>query len=130
MRPRLAIRAEAHVIAAAVRIVVRLLPLPRIVALLARLPRAHRPVGTTVECASAVADAVRRAAHPTCLFTALTAFALLARRGHEPRFVLGAANDRGFDAHAWVTVRGVPVIPCTREYVPLWSYGTSPAEAI
>jgi len=126
---RLAIRAEAHAIAVAVRIAVRLLPLPRIVALLAQLPRAHRSVSTTDECASAAADAARRAAHPTCLFTALTAFALLARRGHAPRFVVGAAHDGGFDAHAWVTVGGAPMIPCTREYVPLWTYGMSAVEA-
>ncbi len=124
----LAIRAEAHAIAAVIRLALRLLPLPRIVALLARLPRAHSCVSTT-ECVSAAADAASHAAHPTCFFTALTAFALLARRGHAPRFLIGAAHDPGFDAHAWVTVRGVPVIPCTRDYVPLWTYATAPVEA-
>jgi hypothetical protein len=126
---RLAIHAEAHAIAGVIRVALRILPLPRVALLLANLPRARRPVSTAGECVSAAADAVRRAAHPTCLYTALTAFALLARRGYAPRLVIGAARDGGFGAHAWVIVGGAPVIPCTRDYAPLWSYGASPAEA-
>ena len=36
--------------------------------------------------------------------------------------VIGAARDGGFDAHAWVTVAGVPLVPSEREYRALWSY--------
>jgi hypothetical protein len=119
------LRAEAHAIAAALRVALRLLPLPRIVALLARIPPSRDRISTTADCARAAAHAVHAAAHPTCLFTSLTAFALLARRGYAPRFVIGAARDCGFDAHAWVTVGDAPVIPGAREYLPLWSYSVA-----
>jgi hypothetical protein len=115
--------------AAAIRIALRLLPLSRVVALLARLPRAYRWTAGTAACMAASVEAAGRAAHPTCLFTSLTAFALLARRGHGPQLVIGAARDGGFSAHAWVTVDGAAVIPCDREYVPLWSCGASSAGA-
>jgi hypothetical protein len=121
-------RAEAHAIAGLIRVAVRLLPLPRIAALLARLPRTRR-TSSPGECASAAADAVPRVAHPTCLYTALTAFALLARRGYAPSLLIGAARVGGFDAHAWVIVAGAPVIPGRRDYTPLWSYAASPAGA-
>jgi hypothetical protein len=115
--------------AAAIRIALRMLPLSRVVARLARLPRAHQRTAGTAACMAASIEAAGRAAHPTCLFTALTAFGLLARRGCDPRLVIGAARDRGFEAHAWVTVDGAAVIPCDREYVPLWSCGASSARA-
>jgi hypothetical protein len=117
------LRAEAHAAAALLRIALRLLPLPHIVALLARIPASRDRISTPADCAAAAAVAARRAAHPTCLITSLTAFALLARRGYRVRFVVGAARDDGFDAHAWVTIADVPLVPCARQYVPLWSYG-------
>lgn len=126
---RRATRVEAHALAAVIRVAVRFLPLPQIVVFLARLPRARESVSGTWTYASAAEEAVRRMAHPTCLFTALVAFALLERRGYAPRFVIGAARDCGFDAHAWVNVDGVPVLPCAREYVPLWTYGAARSEA-
>ena len=127
----LGIRAEAHAIAALVRVLLRLLPLPRVAALLARIPRT-RSLSTPRDCVAAAAEASRRAAHPTCLFTALTTFALLARRGYKPDLVIGAVRvDRGFtprqagfDAHAWVNLAGVPVVSNARDYATLWSYGT------
>ena len=131
----LLIRAEAHAIAALLRVLLRLLPLPRVAALLARIPRA-RSLSTPRDCVAAAAEAVRRTAHPTCLFTALTTFALLARRGYRPDLVIGAARvgrsftprQAGFDAHAWVNVAGAPVVPNARDYATLWTYGTSAAE--
>ena len=123
----LVIRAEAHAIAALVRVLLRLLPLPRVAALLAQLPRT-RSLSTPDDCVSAAAEAARRAAHPTCLFTALTTFALLARRGYRPHLVIGAARGAGFDAHAWVNLAGVPVVPNARDYATLWTYGTSAVE--
>ena len=123
----LTIRVEAHAIAVVIRLALRLLPLPRVVTLLERPVRARRSVSTTV-CAAAAAEAARHAAHPTCLFTALTAFALLRRHGHAPRFVIGAARGPAFHAHAWITVGGVPLVPSVG-YVPLWSCGTASAEA-
>jgi Transglutaminase-like superfamily len=122
-----AIRAEAYAIAALVRVLLRLLPLPRVAALLARIPRT-RSVSTPRDCVSAAAEAARRAAHPTCLFTALTTFALLARRGHRPHLVIGAAHGAGLDAHAWVNLAGVPVVANARDYATLWTYATKAVE--
>lgn len=127
---RAALRIEAHAIACAVRVAVRVLPLSRVVAMLSKIPRTGEASrSSTDECARAAVDAARRAAHPTCLYDALTAFALLVRHGHAARLVIGAAHAAGFAAHAWVTVDGMPVQPSAREYVPLWSYGASPARA-
>ena len=123
----LVIRAEAHAIAALVRVLLRLLPLPRVTALLARIPRT-RSLSTPRECVAAAAEAARRAAHSTCLFTALTTFALLARRGYKPHLVIGAARGAGFDAHAWVNLGGEPVVPNARDYATLWIHGTTAVE--
>jgi hypothetical protein len=123
------IRAEAYALAGLIRIALRILPLPRVVALLEHLPRAGHALNGPTECAFAAAAAARRAAHPTCLYTALTSFALLARRGYAPSLVIGATRDNGFDAHAWVIVGGAPVLPCRRDYTPLWRYAASSAEA-
>ena len=126
---RLTVRAEAHAIAAITRIGLRVLPVPRLASLLAHLPHA-RPTGDTIdECASAAADAAARSAHPTCLFTSLITFAMLARRGYGPRLVIGASRDDGFDAHAWVTVGESPLGTLEREYVPLWSCRVARREA-
>ena len=122
-------RTEALAIAGLVRVAMRILPLPRIAVLLAHLPRTRRTLGSPSECASAAADAAGRAAHPTCLYTTLTAFALLARRGYAPSLVIGAARDRGFEAHAWLIVGGAPMMPGRCDYTPLWNYAASPAGA-
>jgi hypothetical protein len=114
--------AEARALAIVLRVGLRVLPLPRIAALLARMPRSGDRISTADDCLRAATHAVRLAAHPTCLFTSLTAFGLLARRGYAPRLVIGAVRDDGFDAHAWVTVADVPRIRGAREYSPLWSY--------
>ena len=114
--------AEARALAILLRVALRLLPLPDVVRTLARLPRSRDRVTSAADCARAAADATRAVAHPTCLFTSLTAFGLLARRGYAARLVIGAARDEGFDAHAWVTVAGVPVVPSPGEYSPVWSY--------
>ena len=119
----LAMRVEAHAFAAAIRIALRCMSIPRLVTLVTWVPRAHRPVGTPDECMRAAEEAAGRVAHRTCLFTALTAFALLARRGHPVRVVIGAARHEGLDAHAWVTVADVPVRGSTRAYEPLWASG-------
>jgi hypothetical protein len=124
----LAMRVEAHAIACGVRLGLRLLPLSRVAALLLKLPRARTSsTRDPRECATAAHEAARRAAHPTCLFRALTAFAMLVRRGYAARLALGAAHAGEFAAHAWVTVDGAAIEPCDREYVPLWSCGASAA---
>lgn len=119
------LEAEARALAVLLRVALRLLPLPRVVALLTRIPRSRDRVATAADCARAAADATNSVAHPTCLFTSLTAFGLLARQGYAARLVIGAARSPGFDAHAWVTVAGVPLVPSDREYSALWSYDVS-----
>lgn len=116
------LEAEARAMAAALRVALRLLPVPRIIAMLARIPRSRDRITTAADCARAAAQAARVSAHPTCLFTSLTAFGLLARRGYAAQFVIGAARHEGFDAHAWVMVEGIPLTPGAREYSPLWSF--------
>ena len=118
--------AEAYALAILLRVALRLLPLRRVVTALARLPRSRDHVTSAADCARAAADATRAVAHPTCLFTSLTAFGLLARRGYAARLVIGAAADDGFDAHAWVTVEGVSLVPSAGKYSPLWSYDVTP----
>jgi transglutaminase superfamily protein len=119
----LAIRAEAHACAFGIRIALRCMSIPRLVTLVSRLPRVQRPSSNVDECVRAAEEAAGRVAHRTCLFTALTAFALLARRGHPVRVLIGAARDHGLDAHAWVTVSDVPLTASTRAYEPLWASG-------
>ena len=122
-------RAEAHAIACGVRIALQWLSLPRTLELLERLPRTSRAVTSPAACDFAAAEAARRVAHPTCLYTALTAFALLVRRGYAARLVIGAAPGGDFAAHAWVTIEGRPLTSAARPYVSLWSYGPPNAGA-
>jgi hypothetical protein len=131
--------AEACAIAAGVRIALRFVPVNRLVCAIARLPRGRsasscasgfRPQaeGTSREddqaiqaCVTAAWAAAARIAHPTCLFTSLVAFGLLARRGHPAAIHIGASRDGGFAAHAWVTVNGRPFgPPQSRRYAALW----------
>lgn len=114
--------AEAGALGILLRVALRLLPLPHVMTMLARIPRSRDRVSAAADCARAAAHAARVVAHPTCLFTSLIAFGLLARRGYAAELVIGAARDGGFDAHAWVTVAGVPLVASAREYSPLWSY--------
>jgi Transglutaminase-like superfamily len=65
--------------------------------------------------AQRVGFAVSRAArwlpwHPTCLRQAIAAQRMLRRRGISSRLQLGVRKATLDEAHAWVTVRGRPVI--------------------
>lgn len=119
---RLRTSIEALALAGIVRVAVRLLTVRRLLVLLDRMPRT-RGVETAGECAALGAKAAGRAAHATCLYSALTTYGLLARRGHAPRLVIGARHAPGFAAHAWVAVDGASVEPSAHEYAPLWASG-------
>jgi hypothetical protein len=113
---------EAVVVACLVRAGLRLVALPRLVRMLGRLPAARR-ADTTEACEAAARAAVARVAHPTCLFATVVTFALLARRGFNVTFHLGAARAPSFSAHAWLTLpthtlgeRPAPT------FTPLWRY--------
>lgn len=125
---RLGLRLEACAIAVLARAAVRCLPLPRAVRLLGAIPARRRAGDPTDACLAAASDAAERMAHPTCLYRALIAFALLTRRRRDAGFHLGASRQQGFSAHAWVSAGGIRLdMPGGGEYVPLWGSGTPDA---
>lgn len=85
-----------------------------------------RTRATPRECVMAGAAAANRLAHATCLYRALTAYALLVRRHPGAGFHVGAARAAALAAHAWVTVDGRPLDDEADRYATLW---TAPAEA-
>lgn len=118
---------EACVLAAAARVGLRTLSVPRLVRLLARLPRARGPVHSVDTCLSAAAYGAARAAHPTCLFRSLVAFAMLVRRRHDAAIHLGASTGAGFGAHAWISVGGrLPAGERDEGAAALWHYRAGP----
>ena len=80
-----------------------------------------RTRATPAECALAAARAADKLAHPTCLYRALTAYALLASRHTTATFHLGAAYDGRMTAHAWVSVDGRPLDLEAERYSLLWT---------
>lgn len=93
-------------IAAAVRVALRVLPVRRTVFLLERLPGRPAPESDADACWTAACQAAARIAHPTCLYRSLVAFALLARRGRRVALHIGAHRGPHVAAHAWVTIDG------------------------
>lgn len=88
-------------------------------------PRPSLPLsslGTAIARAERWASRPLRA-HDTCLFRALARFALLARYGHSPRFVLGAPPDAAAAGHAWVELDGQPWLePGQPAFPRIWTY--------
>ena len=80
-----------------------------------------RTRATAAECALAATLAADRLAHPTCLYRALTAYALLASRHATTTFHLGAAYDGRLTTHAWVSVDGRPLDLEAERYSLLWT---------
>lgn len=73
------------------------------------------------ECAVAATRATARLSHSTCLYRALTAYALLAHRHHATRFHLGTTLVDGMTAHAWVSVAGRALDLEAGRYATLWT---------
>jgi hypothetical protein len=123
---RSALLVEAFACALIVRVTLRLGTLPMAVRA-ARLAGSCFPsLGSAAECMTAADLAATRLAHPTCLYRALTAYAMLAHRSDQARFHLGATRAQALAVHAWVSLGGHPLDLETHRYVPLW---TAPAPA-
>ena len=99
------------------------LPLDRVLQVLTpATPDDHRPTDTpadtpadTLTAIESVTDTLTRRLLPTrtaCLKRALLRYALLRREGHDADFVIGVrpGGDDGFEAHAWVTLAGHPIM--------------------
>jgi hypothetical protein len=80
-----------------------------------------RTRASTGECNEAAAVASRRFAHATCLYRALTAYALLAHRYPDTQFHVGAVRARDVATHAWVTIGGRPIDAEACRYATLWT---------
>lgn len=63
----------------------------------------------------------------SCLTRSLVLYAMLRQHGYRPRFLVGVNGpEKRFDAHAWVTVAGVPVTDApdiAASYTPLLAHG-------
>ena len=75
----------------------------------------------------AATSAARHLAHPTCLYRALTAYAMLAHRDGHARFHLGAARSGDVAMHAWVTLNGRALDADAHRYAPFWTAPSRPA---
>lgn len=105
---RSALVVEALVLRGVLPLLLRATPLDR---LLSRLARARG--GAPLESVSAALDVSERCASfarvvpDTCLYRALTRFALLARHGHPASFVLAVVEaEVDVTGHAWVELDG------------------------
>lgn len=113
MIARMIERALALAATALVPLVLQVLPLRLVLAFCDRWPR----IGLAPRPPAQLAQRVRRwLAHgrgpwaSTCLTRSLVLYALLRQHGYRPEFVVGVAGtSRAFDAHAWVTLDGLPV---------------------
>ena len=115
---------EALTCALMVRGALRLVSLPLAVRA-ARLAGTLFPShGDVTDCVRAATWAARYLAHPTCLYCALTAYAMLAHRDGHARFHLGAVRGEQLTMHAWVTVDGRALDADADRCAPLW---TAPA---
>ena len=80
-----------------------------------------RTRASTDECYEAAAVASRRLAHATCLYRALTAYALLVHRQPGTQFHVGAVRAGEVVAHAWVTIGGRAIDAEAWRYATLWT---------
>jgi hypothetical protein len=100
------------------------------VRLLGELQGSEVPVDTTkLHEAELVGRAIARAAarlpwRPTCLRQALAAKRMLSRRRIPSRIHVGVTAPHSAEAHAWVTVDGLPVVgrPGLERFVPLAAF--------
>lgn len=111
---RVALLIEALHLRASLPVLLRVLPLDRVLRALTPEPRARIEGATSA--IEQVTDAVTRRFRPTrtaCLKRALMRYALLRRAGYPATFVIGVrpgGGADGFEAHAWVALDGVPIM--------------------
>jgi hypothetical protein len=115
---------HASFCAIVLRAALRTLPLPVAVRLAASLSTVlpARAPGRT--CLAAARWATRTWSHPTCLYRAVTTYALLAHRA-DVVFHIGVSPRDSFGAHAWVSVAGHPVDRTAARYASLWAASVS-----
>jgi hypothetical protein len=80
-----------------------------------------RTRASTGECDDAAAAESGRLAHATCLYRALTAYALIVHRHPDTQFHLGVLRAGDVATHAWVTIGGRPIDAEACRYVTLWT---------
>ena len=114
MIARWAERSMALGAAILVPLALRLRPLPEVLALCDRMPgRVQRPHPPHV-LAQRTHRWLARGRGPwtsSCLTRSLVLYTMLRQHGYAPRLSVGVAGTaQRFDAHAWVTIGGVPVM--------------------
>jgi hypothetical protein len=92
----------------------RVLPLPRLVALMASEPRARERDPALERRIARMARLIYRGRRGTfnnnCLERSLVTYRYLSRAGADPELVVAVRRgDEGVEGHVWVTVGGVPV---------------------
>src|SRR5688500_19710410 len=100
--------------AIAMPVALRLRPLPDVLALCDRAPiraRYRYSPGALAHRTHRWLAYGRGPWTSSCLTRSLVLYAMLRQHGYEPRFAVGVAGSaREFAAHAWVTLRHVPVV--------------------
>ena len=112
---------HAAVCAIIVRISLRVGSLPFSVRAARAAGRLYRTPAAADDCLDAATAASHRLAHATCLYRALTAYALLVHRHPGTQFHVGAARGGEVAAHAWVTVEGRAIDADAWRYATLWT---------
>lgn len=106
-------RASALTAAVIMPLAIRWLSLPNALALGDRWPASVRARATPRALARRVDRWLAHGRGPwssTCLTRSVVLYVMLRQHGYEPRFVVGVQGaQQSFDAHAWVTVAGIPV---------------------
>ena len=96
------------------RLLIRLLPLPRLMALLdtqaPRPPRSPMAPAALVELTQALLRLSWPRRHRQCMARSLTAFYFLRRWGHPVRLYVGVAKREGaLTGHCWLELGGAPL---------------------
>lgn len=99
----------------ALPVLLRTLPLDRVLAAITPRARGAAPRAGALAIIERATDAVTRDFGPTrtaCLKRALMRYRMLRREGYAARFVIGVrpGGADGFEAHAWVTLDGEPLM--------------------
>lgn len=118
---KLRVGAEVFGLYVRVRIALRRLPLPELLAQL-RGPMSARPAVTVEDQVVGIrlGRAVSRALAPLpfdsrCLVRSLVLAAMLSRREIDARVIIGVEPGPDFTAHAWVESDGLSLLPVDRE---------------
>lgn len=123
-------RGVALAAAVSVPLALRFVSLPNVLALCDRWPVTASHRATPSALAARVYRWMAFGRGPwmsSCLTRSLVLYAMLRQHGYRPSFHLGVNGmERRFDAHAWVTVAGVPVSDASdvsTSYTPLHAHG-------